>query len=99
MRHETLKATPEPGSSGGNEKNGSNHTTLLIDGLAASRVLSISQRKLGQLVAVDAIPSVKIGALRRFAPAELIAWIRCGCPTAPGSAERVRAALHEGVRR
>ncbi len=94
----TSQAAPEPGSRGGNEKNSSHHTAILIDGLAASRILSISQRKLGQLVAAGAIPSVKIGALRRYSPAELAAWIRCGCPTAPGSAERARAVLGGEVR-
>jgi len=84
------------GSAGGNT-NTTNDTSLLIDGLAASRILSISQRKLGQLVAAGAIPSRKIGALRRFSPAELKVWIECGCPTAPGSAMRVRAAREAGV--
>lgn len=80
------------GETGGNT-NTSKGIPLLIDGLAASQVLSISQRKLAQLVAVDAIPSVKVGALRRFSPKELRAWVESGCPTDNGAAKRVRAVL------
>jgi predicted DNA-binding transcriptional regulator AlpA len=68
---------------------------LLIDAREARRLLAIGERTLWQLVAISAIPHRRIGRAIRFEPAEIAAWIACGCPTNPGAAERVR----EGVRR
>lgn len=93
------KAAPEPASTRGSEDQQSHRTAILIDARAASRLLAISERKLGQLVARNAIPSHKIGALRRYSPADLAAWIDAGCPTEPDAAVRVRAATNKGVQR
>jgi predicted DNA-binding transcriptional regulator AlpA len=63
---------------------------LLIDAKAAQALLSIGERRLWVLTNCKAIPSRKIGKSVRYFPAELAAWVECGCPTEPGSAERVR---------
>lgn len=86
------------GSTGGNTET-SQDMPLLIDAKAASSALAISERKLGSLTACNAIPSMKLGALRRYSPDELRAWVAAGCPTGPGSAEGVRAAMGEAVQR
>ena len=39
------------------------------------------------------------GRRLRFDPAELRAWVDAGCPTEPGAAKRVRAAMRKGARR
>ena len=53
-------------------------------------LLCMGERRLWLLTNCKAIPSRKIGKSVRYAPAELAAWVACGCPTEPGSAERVR---------
>ncbi len=63
---------------------------LLIDARAACALLSIGYRKLAALTSVGAIPSDKIGTLRRYRPDELKAWVRAGCPTEPGAGMRIR---------
>ena len=49
---------------------------LLIDGREAAKLLSISPRKLQQLVAARAIPFIRVGRLVRFAPESLRQWVR-----------------------
>jgi predicted DNA-binding transcriptional regulator AlpA len=66
---------------------------LLIDAREARRLLTIGERSLWRLVAIDAIPHRRIGRCIRFQPAEIAAWISCGCPATPGAAERVRQAV------
>lgn len=63
---------------------------LLIGAKAAQALLGLGERKLWVLSNCRAIPSHKIGKSRRYAPSELQAWISAGCPTAPGSADRIR---------
>lgn len=63
---------------------------LLIDAKAACALLSMGERRLWVLTNCRAIPSRKIGRSVRYSPAELAAWIACGCPTEPGAADRVR---------
>lgn len=63
---------------------------LLIDAKAACALLSMGGRRLWVLSNCRAIPSFKIGKSRRYCPDELRAWVRAGCPTDAGAAERVR---------
>jgi len=65
-------------------------TSLLIDTKAAARLLSLSPRRLFELTACKAIPSLKIGRSRRYRPEELSAWVDAGCPTEPGAGEAIR---------
>jgi hypothetical protein len=63
---------------------------LLIDAKAACALLCMGERRLWVLSNCRAIPSFKIGKSRRYCPDELRAWVRAGCPTDAGAAERVR---------
>jgi len=76
------------------------HTTTAGDPLLktpdAMRLLGLSKRRVQALVAANALPFRRIGRLLRFEPAELRAWIACGCPVEPGSALRVRKAMRRG---
>jgi predicted DNA-binding transcriptional regulator AlpA len=63
---------------------------LLIDAKAARLAISMGERKLWSLTNCRAIPSRKIGKSVRYSPAELAAWVACGCPTDPGAGDRVR---------
>lgn len=65
---------------------------LLIDAKAACAVLCMGERRLWVLSNCRAIPSFKIGKSRRYCPDELRAWVRAGCPTEPGAADRLRKA-------
>lgn len=66
---------------------------LLIDAKQAATSLSLGARTVWSLTNRRAIPSHRIGRSVRYLPDELAAWIECGCPTEPGAAERVRAAM------
>lgn len=57
---------------------------LLKIGEAAER-LSLSPRKVAELVATEAVPCRRIGRALRFVEVELEAWVRSGCPCRPGS--------------
>ena len=72
--------------------------TLLIDAKQAAAMLSLGARRLWSLTNCRAIPSRKIGRSVRYVPAELHAWVDCGCPTEPGAADRIRAAMRKGRR-
>jgi predicted DNA-binding transcriptional regulator AlpA len=65
----------------------------MIDAKATCEAIHIGKRKLWELTNCNAIPCRRIGRSVRYVPAELQAWIDCGCPTEPGSAERVRKAV------
>ncbi|MDZ4686820.1 MAG: hypothetical protein SH850_17240 [Planctomycetaceae bacterium] len=73
--------------------NDTSTSPLLIDAKATKALLGIGERRLWLLTNCKAIPSRKIGASVRYSPAELAAWVACGCPTAAGSADRVRKAV------
>lgn len=77
------------GSTGGTNEL-SQHTQLLIDTKAAAAMLALGTRTLWTLTKCNAIPSRHIGRSVRYCPSELRAWISAGCPTEPGSADRVR---------
>lgn len=70
-------------------------TPLLVGSPEAAGLLALSPRKLWTLTRCDAVPAHRIGRSVRYAPAELAAWIAAGCPEAPGSARRVRAAMRK----
>lgn len=63
---------------------------LLIGPREAAAVLGISERTLWDLSAREAVPSHRVGRLRRYSPQELDLWVQAGCPTDDGAAERVR---------
>lgn len=63
---------------------------LLIDAKQARAVLHLGERRLWELTNCNAIPSRRIGRTVRYVPAELAAWVACGCPTDAGAADRVR---------
>lgn len=66
---------------------------LLIDARSACVMLCVGTRRLWTLTNCNAIPSRKIGASVRYSPAELSAWIACGCPTECGAGDRIRRAV------
>jgi hypothetical protein len=70
---------------------------ILVGVRIACRTLNISPRTLWALTSADVIPVRRIGRAVRYSPAELAAWVACGCPTEPGSAERVRRAVRMSV--
>lgn len=72
---------------------GASPSPLLIDAKATQLTLHLGERRLWELTNCKAIPSYKIGKSVRYSPSELAAWIACGCPTEPGSADRVRKAV------
>jgi hypothetical protein len=75
-----------------------NHRTspILVSEAEAAKILGISPRKLHGLAKVDAVPRLRIGGRVLYAVSALEAWIDLDCPTAPGSAERVRAVARTG---
>ncbi len=75
------------------------HTPLLIDAKAAALILACGTRTLWTMTKCNAIPSRRIGRSVRYCPDELRAWIAADCPTEPGAAVRVRAAMRKGARR
>ena len=77
------------GSTGGKTEQ-IEYTALLIDAKAAARLLALGARTLWTLTKCNAVPSRHIGRSVRYCPGELRAWIAAGCPTEPGSADRVR---------
>lgn len=82
-----------PASTAGAYESNPDCTPMLVDARAAAARLAIGRRRLWALTACNAIPSRRIGRSVRYALAELEAWIEAGCPTAPGSADRVRRAV------
>lgn len=90
MSDSSRESAPAPASRGGVEANRLQDTRLLIDAKAAAEQLAIGSRTLWSLTKCNAIPSRRIGRAVRYCPAELRAWIDAGCPTASGSADRVR---------
>lgn len=66
---------------------------LLVDSKTARVLLGLGERRLWELTNCNAIPHRRVGRLVRFAPAELRQWVAAGCPTEPGSAERVRRSV------
>lgn len=85
--------TPASLPSGGSSS--SEPIPLLLGSPDAAGLLAISPRKLWSLSRCDAVPHHRIGRLVRYSPAELAAWVAAGCPEAPGSARRVRAAMRK----
>ena len=91
-----IESARELGSDTGGKIECQNHMPLLIDADEAASELSVGARTLWSLTKCGAIPSRKIGRSVRYSPVELRAWIAAGCPTEPGSAERVRKAVRNG---
>lgn len=74
----------EPASTTGGMTQQDHIQPLLVSRIDAAKMLGVSDRKLAQLVACRAIPSVKVGTRRLFEPEQLREWVRRGCPTTPG---------------
>ena len=89
---------PEPGSNTGGHSEHLQHIPVLIDARHAAAILEIGQRTLAKYTATGAVPSVKIGTLRRYVLAELHAWIEAGCPIEAGAGDSIRAELRGGAR-
>jgi excisionase family DNA binding protein len=56
---------------------------LLLTEEQAAELLGLSSRKVWELAACGAIPSVKIGTLKRYRLIDLQEWVQRGCPTSP----------------
>jgi excisionase family DNA binding protein len=69
---------------------------LLVKARDAAAMLGIGERTLWSLTKRGAVPSRRIGRAVRYPVAELRAWLDAGCPTEPGAAEGVRAAMRMG---
>ena len=54
---------------------------LLLTEEQAAKLLSLSPRKVWELAACGAIPSIKIGTVKRYRRMDLEEWVRRGCPT------------------
>lgn len=93
MTEPQIQPAPQPASKKGGTNELKQHIPMLIDAKVAASALGIGERTLWSLTNRDAVPSRRIGRLVRYCPAELRAWIDVGCPTEPGSANRVRKGL------
>jgi predicted DNA-binding transcriptional regulator AlpA len=71
------------------------YAPMLVDAKATQVLLCMGERRLWELTNCGAIPCRKIGRSVRYVPAEIAAWVECGCPTEPGSGERVREAVRQ----
>jgi predicted DNA-binding transcriptional regulator AlpA len=98
LRNKTKKESARWLASITGEVETANSSPLLIDKKAAVTLLSMGERTLWSLTKCRAIPSRKIGRSVRYDPAELKAWVHAGCPTEPGAAERVCAAMRKGAK-
>jgi predicted DNA-binding transcriptional regulator AlpA len=87
------KSAPALASKGGRKKRSDKSIPgvdpLLVPEATAAAIVGLSSRKLWELTACGAIPRRKIGAAVRYYIPELEGWISAGCPTAPGSGERI----------
>ena len=64
---------------------------LMVRGLrAASELTGLSTRTVWSLVNRNALPHRRIGRALLFVPDELRAWVRMGCPTDAGAADRIK---------
>lgn len=99
MAEHPLEAARTLAGNTGGKTSTPEYTPMLVNAKTARAMLCMGERRLWELTNCKAIPSRKIGKSVRYAPAELEAWIAADCPTAPGSADRVIAAMRRGVRR
>lgn len=74
------EASPQSGPSSPESSQLATIAPLLLDEETAAAVLSLSPRKLWELSASGVIKHVKIGALKRYRPSDLEAWVAAGCP-------------------
>lgn len=80
----------------GDKKNTTEYAPMLVNARKAATMLDIGSRSLWSYTNCNAIPSRRIGRAVRYCPIELRAWIAQGCPTTPGSANRVREWIKSG---
>jgi predicted DNA-binding transcriptional regulator AlpA len=70
-----------------------------VRGIAgATGLTGLSDRTISELISTDSLPHRRCGRALLFLPDELRAWMDQGCPTDPGAADRVRAAMRKGAR-
>lgn len=63
---------------------------LMIRGLrAAGELTGLSTRTIWSLVNRNALPHRRLGRAVLFVPHELAEWVRQGCPTDSGAADRI----------
>ena len=69
-------------------------TPLMVRGISAGcRLTGLGERSIWLLVNRNALPHRRVGRAILFVPDEIAAWIRLGCPTEAGAADRVRKAV------
>jgi hypothetical protein len=67
---------------------------LMVRGISAGcRLTGLGERGIWLLVNRNALPHRRVGRAILFVPDEIAAWIRLGCPTEAGAADRVRKAV------
>ncbi|MEM9374132.1 MAG: helix-turn-helix domain-containing protein [Planctomycetota bacterium] len=69
---------------------------LLRGHRSAAETLGLSERKVQELCACNALPHARADRAYLFDPDELRAWFRAGCPSYPGAAIDVRAHMERG---
>lgn len=68
---------------------------MMLRGIRAGcQLTGLGERTVWLLTNRNALPHRRVGRAVLFIPDEVAAWIRAGCPTEAGAAERVR----KGVR-
>lgn len=82
----------------GSKSNGAS-ARLLIDAQSAAAMLGISARTLWSLTNCRAIPCRRVRRRVLYSLSELEDWVASGCPTEPGSADRLGASSCREVRR
>ncbi len=98
MRNDTKEESARwLASKTGGEVTSNGIPVLLVKARDAAAMLCIGERTLWSLTKSGAVPSRRIGRAVRYPVAELRAWLDAGCPTEPGAAEGVRAAMRKGV--
>jgi excisionase family DNA binding protein len=69
-------------------------TPLMLRGIRSGCELTgLGERTVWSLINRNALPHRRVGRAVMFVPEEVAAWISAGCPTAAGSADRVRKAV------
>jgi predicted DNA-binding transcriptional regulator AlpA len=66
---------------------------------AGCNLTGLGSRTVWSLTRCNALPHRRCGRAILFVVAEVQAWIDAGCPTDPGAAEQVRAAMGKGGQR
>jgi excisionase family DNA binding protein len=96
MMDRTRESAPRLAGTAGGEEQHHGSGPMLVSTSEACALLGLGARTIWSLTTRNAIPHRRVGRRVLFSPDELRAWVAANCPTAPGSAERVRKALRAG---